>query len=308
MDEKSLTLQNCSEEFLIYLKGVRSLSENSVIAYRGDLLHLQNVLGKDTPCDDVTTEDLRLCIAKLSDQKKAAASVNRFIAAVRTFFAYCRKFGYIKSNPALQIHTVKMPKHMPRFLTGAEVDSLCRQPETNELLWETRDKALFEMLYSSGCRVSEIVDLKISDLDKEFKSAIVTGKGRKDRKVYFEEDARNALLTYLKDRKKRFEKEGIKDEVPNVFVNQKGGPLTTTGVRYIFTKYTGAQGINHHASPHAMRHTFATAMLANGADVRVVQEMLGHSSISTTQRYTHITTDKLIEIYKKAHPHSKTEE
>ena len=301
----SYKLSEVADEFLIYIESVRTLSQNSVIAYKNDLAHLMDVLGKDAFIENVSTEDLRFCVAKLSGENKASSSINRFIAAVRTFFAYCKKLGYIEVNPALELKTVRLPKHIPTFLTAREVDSLCALPEAHELLWETRDKALFEMMYSSGCRVSEIVSLKIKDFGSDFSSVIVTGKGKKDRKVYFGKEAQEALEIYLADRKKRFASEKLQDNSPYVFVNQKGGALTTGGVRYILSKYTGLQGINRHVSPHALRHTFATAMLANGADVRVVQEMLGHSSISTTQRYTHITTEKLIDIYNKAHPHSK---
>lgn len=296
-------LSKLTDEFLIYLESVRTLSENSITAYRNDLNHLMEVLGPDAPVENISLEDLRFTVGKLSDKKRANTSINRYIAAVRTFFAYCRKFGYISINPALELRTVKVPKHMPRFLTGPEIDKLCQLPETNELLWETRDKALFEMMYSSGCRVSEICSLRIDMLENGNSSAIITGKGKKDRRVYFENDAREALALYLADRKDRFSKENVKDDSGFVFVNQKGGSLTTGGVRYILSKYSGAQGLNHHVSPHALRHTFATSILSNGADVRVVQELLGHASISTTQRYTHITTERLIDIYKKAHPH-----
>ncbi len=301
----SYKLSELTDEFLIYIESVRTLSQNSVIAYKNDLAHLMEVLGEDALIENVSTEDLRFCVAKLSGENMASSSINRFIAAVRTFFAYCKKLGYIEVNPALELKTVRLPKHIPTFLTAREVDSLCALPEVHELLWETRDKALFEMMYSSGCRVSEIVSLKIKDFGSDFSSVIVTGKGKKDRKVYFGKEAQEALEIYLADRKKRFASEKLHDNSPYVFVNQKGGALTTGGVRYILSKYTGLQGINRHVTPHALRHTFATAMLANGADVRVVQEMLGHSSISTTQRYTHITTEKLIDIYNKAHPHSK---
>lgn len=304
-DNLNMVLEELIDEFMVYIESVRGLSENSVTGYRNDLKQLSEILGPDAPVENITLEDLRLCVAKLSDMKRAVTSVNRFISAVRTFFTYCRRFGRIEKNPALELKTLKVPKYMPRFLTAPEVDKLCREPVVNELLWETRDKALFEMMYSSGCRVSEIVSLKISDLENQFSSAIVTGKGKKDRRVFFEKDARQALLTYMKDRRERFQKEGIADDCPFIFVNQRGTALTTGGVRYILSKYTGENGINHHISPHALRHTFATSMLSNGADVRYIQEMLGHSSISTTQRYTHITTEKLIDIYKNFHPHGK---
>lgn len=299
------SLKTVGEEFFVYLSAVRELSENSIIAYRNDFSHMVSVLGENCPVDDVTAEDLRFCIARLSQLNMASSSINRFIAACRTFFAYCRKFNYIKINPAVKISTVKTPKYMPRFLTAPEIDQLCSQPERNELLWKNRDKAIFEMMYSSGCRVSEIVSIKLNELSEDYGSAIVTGKGNKDRRVYFAEDARKAFSEYLEDRKKLFESLGIPDEVKEIFVNQKGTALSAHGVRWILARYSGVEGINHHVSPHALRHTFATAMLLNGADVRLVQELLGHSSVSTTQRYTHITTEKLIDVYNKAHPHSQ---
>ncbi len=302
--ETDLSLKSIGEEFFVYLSSVRELSENSITAYKNDFSHLENILGSDCPVNDITTEDLRLCIGKLSKNKMAATSVNRFISTVRTFFAYCRKFNYIKINPAVKLNTVKVPKYMPRFLTSPEIDELCEQPEKNELLWKNRDRAIFEMLYSSGCRVSEITGLKLSDFSDDYSSAIVTGKGNKDRQVFFEADAKKALLDYLKDRKNLFAELCKEDNVKEVFVNQRGNPLTSHGIRWILARYTGAEGTNHHVSPHALRHTFATAMLTNGADVRIVQELLGHSSVSTTQRYTHITTEKLIDVYNKAHPHS----
>ena len=299
---KPHTVPDAADEFILYLTSVRGLSENTAKGYRADLEQftaMRHIKARAT-IDCVTAEDLRQCIAVLSKARRSAASINRFIASVRNLFAYCRKFQYILTNPATELKTVKLPKRLPRFMTGAEGDALCREPAKKELLWETRDRALFEMLYSSGCRVSELASLTLDDFADGYTSAIVTGKGNKDRRVYFEQDAQEALSAYLADRAKRF---GSRDRVRAVFVNQAGGALTTRGISYILSRYSGAEGTNHHVSPHAFRHTFATAMLTNGADVRMVQEMLGHSSISTTQRYTHINTQTLIDMYNKAHPH-----
>ena len=301
--KNDISLKEAVEEFLLYEETVRCLSQNSVISYKSDLNFMLSNLGGERLLPSVGLEDLRFCVGKMSENKKSAASINRFIAAVRSMFAYCRKFQYIQNNVALELRTVKIPKRLPRFMTVDEIDALCGQPLKKELLWETRDKAIFEMLYSSGCRVSEIASLKLKDLDDEYGSAIVTGKGKKDRRVYFENDARRALCLYLADRKKLFERLGTRDLVPEVFVNQRGKKLSAKGIEWIVARYSGAEGVNHSVSPHAFRHTFATQMLANGADVRMVQELLGHSNISTTQRYTHITTERLIEIYNRAHPH-----
>lgn len=297
-----MTVKDASEEFLVYIQSVRTLSENTVVACRNDLEQFREMpfIGDDKDISSVELEDLKQCVGIFSRKKKAAASINRFISSVRSLFAYCRKFGIIQKNPAIEFKSVKLPKRMPAFMTGNEIDALCSLPENKELLWASRDKALFEMLYSSGCRVSEITALSVDDLNSDYSSAMVTGKGSKDRIVYFEADARNALKIYLDDRRKRF---GMQYSEKTIFVNQNGRPLTTGGIRYILNRYTGMEGTKKHINPHAFRHTFATAMLSNGADVRLVQELLGHSSISTTQKYTHISTEKMIELYNKAHPH-----
>lgn len=298
-----MTVEDAIEEYLSYIESVRTLSANTVSSFRNDLYQFKDMsfIGRQKEMGQIELEDLKQCVGLLSKKKRSAASINRFISAVRGLFAYCRKFGHIKVNVSFELKTVKNPRKLPRFMTGDEVDKLCRQPEVNELLWEKRDKALLEMLYSSGCRISEIASLKISDLTSDFSSAIVTGKGKKDRRVYFEEDARKALKLYLIDRKKRF---GSILKNSHVFVNQRGSSLSVSGMRMIITRYSGSEGTKHHVSPHAFRHTFATAMITNGADVRLVQELLGHSSISTTQRYTHISTEKLIDLYNQAHPHA----
>ena len=299
-----MTLNSAINEYLLYLDAVRGLSANSVLGYKKDLDYLMLFVGKDIDIKDVTKENLLFCIGELSKKKMAATSINRFIAAVRTFFAYCKKFQYIPKNPAIELKTVRIPKKIPRFLTANEMNSLCNQPELKELLWTSRDCAIFEMLYSSGCRVSELANLRFSDFMEGFSKAIVKGKGNKDRVVYFAKQAQAALKIYLDDRKKILQEKKVENEPEYVFINQKGNRLSAAGIRWIVSRYSGVEGTNHHISPHAFRHTFATQLLSNGADVRAVQELLGHSSISTTQRYTHITTEKLIEIYNKAHPHS----
>ncbi|WP_294427899.1 tyrosine-type recombinase/integrase [uncultured Treponema sp.] len=297
-----MTVSDAIEEYLSYIESVRTLSANTVTACRSDLLQFKEMsfIGPEKEMAAIELEDLKQCVGVLSKKKRSAASINRFISSVRSLFGYCRKFGHLNVNVAFELKTVKNPRKLPRFMTGAEIDKLCHEPEVNELLWEKRDKAIFEMLYSSGCRASEIVSLTFDDFSGDYSSAIVTGKGSKDRRVYFEEDAQNALKAYLEDRKKRF---GESDKERHIFVNQRGGALSTGGLRLIITRYSGSEGTKRHVSPHAFRHTFATAMITNGADVRLVQELLGHSSISTTQRYTHISTEKMIEMYNKAHPH-----
>lgn len=306
MEETTLTLAHACDEYLLYIENVRGLSENTVIGYREDLNLLLSMVDPQKKIVDLSLLDMRACVGQLSKKKYSATSINRFIAALRGMMAYCKKFGHITTNPSLELKGLKTPKHLPRFMTQGEVDKLCAQPENLDILWEKRDKAIFEMLYSSGCRVSELVNLKFSDFASDFSSAMVCGKGNKSRKVYFASDSREALVAYLSERDRRFPQSALSGGAPvlNIFLNEKGTALTTGGVRYILSRYTGPEGTNRHMSPHAFRHTFATSMLSNGADIRMVQEMLGHATISTTQRYTHVSREHLKDVYAQAFPHS----
>ena len=294
------------EEFLSYIYGVRNLSENTLEGYKHDLDLFIDFVGAETDLEAVTLGDLQLCVAQLTEKKFAATSINRFISAVRSFFKYAFRMGYIKVNPALRLKTIKAPQKMPRFLYPSETEEFCAQPEKTNLLWPSRDEAIIKCLYSSGCRVGELAGLKLRDLSSDLSSAIVLGKGKKERRVFFSTDAVLTLKKYLAERRQFVKKDSSVDAL---FVNQQATALTIRGIRYIINRYSGIEGTNHHISPHALRHTFATTLLSNGADIRVVQELLGHASISTTQRYTHITTEQLVKTYNQAHPHGgKTSE
>ncbi|HZK19245.1 MAG TPA: tyrosine-type recombinase/integrase [Treponemataceae bacterium] len=303
------TLATLIDEYIAYIDGVRNLSACTVESYKNDLKILVELLSKnirlasknDITVSDITIEDLRRCIGILSKEKKAAASINRFISVVRNFFAYCRRFSYITNNEANELKMVKTSIKVPQFMTEGEVDLLCTQPHSKNILWQSRDTALFAMLYSSGCRVSEMASLKMADFSGLRDSAMITGKGGKDRRVYFSDDAVSALNMYLPERKAKLQR--LRKSTHAVFISQKATSLTSGGIQYIVRRYSSVEGSNKPVTPHAFRHTFATQLLNNGADVRVVQELLGHASISTTQRYTHITDKHMIELYKKAHPH-----
>ena len=301
------------EEFLAWQSGVRSLSAHSITAYRNDLRAMlamialsKRMSAEDCAlcgADSVSPEDLRSCISMLSKQNRAASSINRFTASVRTFFAYCRRFGYVKTDPACGLKTVKNPVRVPKFMSAAEIDELCAQPKTEPLLWPARDAALFEVLYSSGCRVSELAELKLQDVSVRLDSATVRGKGGKDRRVFFSAEASAALKPYLREREERLKRSGTHKGAQTLFINRNGKNLSARGIRFIVSRYSSLEGTKRHVSPHTFRHTFATALIRSGADIRSVQEMLGHSSISTTQRYTHITTAELTALYNRAHPH-----
>lgn len=304
MEERSLG--DCIDEYLLYLANVKGRSANTVKAYTEDFKHFDGHLERDTGISSVTLGQLREVVGDLSREGYTVTSIDRFISAVRGLFAYCRKNQYIQVNVALELKMLKKPKVLPRFMTQAEVDTLCSQPDRKPLLWPARDKAIFEMLYSSGCRVSELASLKFSDFTEGYGSAVVEGKGSKDRYVYFEQDALAALHAYLSERKQRFpaSMEDGGSFVAEIFLNQKGRALSASGIEMIVREYSGLRGTNKPMTPHSFRHTFATAMLLNGADVREVQSMLGHSSINATQRYTHVTAERLRAVYDQAFPHS----
>ena len=343
--KKTPLLQDLIEEFLAWQGGVRGLSPHSVTAYRNDLDMMRTMLirlnspaqkapaqkesaqkvpAQKTPAESalpgsalaepalasITGENLRSCIGMLSKENRAASSINRFSASVRNFFAYCRRFEYIKIDPAADLKNVKMPMRVPKFMNAAEIDEMCAQPAKAPLLWEARDRALFEALYSSGCRVSELAELKMSDISARLDSALVRGKGGKDRRVFFSKKARQTLKNSGGEHKKKTRKKGKKayKGAQTLFINRNGTNLSARGIRFIVSRYSSLEGTKRHVSPHTFRHTFATAMIRAGADIRSVQEMLGHSSLSTTQRYTHITSAELRALYNRAHPHgSKTE-
>lgn len=295
-----MTVEEAECEYLNYIENVQMLSKNTVDSYRRDLVQFENFVGAKKQMHDISLDELRSCVGSLSRKGRAAASINRFIVSVHKLFSYCRKWGYIANNVSTELKSVKLPKRVPKFLTQREVDSICMQPAENPLLWEARDRAILELLYSTGCRVSEVSGLNVRDVSADHSSAMVTGKGSKDRRVFLEEDARNALEKYLVERKLRFPHSTDSDAL---FLNQRGGRLTRRGIALVIARYSGVEGTNYHAFPHMFRHTFATSMLSAGADVRVIQKMLGHENISTTQKYTHITTEQLIQTYNNAFPH-----
>ena len=229
MTPTNRNLFSCIEDFIVYQKSVRNLSNNTVESYKKNLIYLNEFVAQkfcekpeNVLLERISLQELRYCVGCLSKDKKSPASINQFIASVRTFFVYCKKYNYIKTNPALELKTVKLPKRIPRYMTEQEVDNLCNEPEQKPLLWQERDKALFEMFYSSGCRVSEIAQLKFSDLSKDYSSAIVLGKGSKQRRVFFSKEAQTSFKEYLLSKKARFP--SITEE-NYIFVNQKFGLL-----------------------------------------------------------------------------------
>jgi integrase/recombinase XerC len=212
------------------------------------------------------------------------------------------RFGYREDDPSALLRNLKTPKTLPAFLLEKEMAEFSELPDSAGILWPERDKALILTMYSGGLRISELVELSLKKIEKDFSGARIIGKGDKERQVFFSDEAREAILAYLPMRQARVKnsKEGPADRL---FVNRQGRPISVSGVRWIINQYAARSGLGKNINPHALRHSFATHLVNSGCDVRVVQELLGHASISTTQRYTHVNTERLKNVYGKAHPH-----
>ena len=314
------------EEYLMYSAGVRHFSEKTIEAYRNDLkLFSRWLADNELTFTDVTKAHMRIFVADLGNRRFAPASINRTLSCVRALYRYALRKGFCQANPAALIRNLKQPEKVPRFLFPDEAEQFCEFPKEAGILWYARDAALFSSLYSTGCRVSELQSLKIGDLKGNCSWAIVQGKGGKERKVFFAGFAQEALLHYLKEREQLLaylkerdaikiqhtakvrnssqKQHDLKTDEDALFLNSRGGALTRHGIQYIINRYTALIPNYKKLTPHAFRHSFASMFITRGADIRVVQALLGHSSIETTQRYTHVTTAQLQQLYHKAHPH-----
>lgn len=285
------------EEFISYLFIERGLAENTLEAYRRDINSFLTI-SKTKDIKAITRDELSLYLVYLKKENRAASTVARHVAALKTFFKYLYQEGYIKENPVADLERPKQDKKLPQFLSIAEVDKLLNGPDLNTP-FGIRDKAMLEVLYATGVRVSELISLGINNINLEIGFVRCMGKGSKERIIPLGSQAVESLNTYLSWGRNKLLK-NPREQI--LFLNQHGRGLTRQGFWKILKGYTTKLGIEKEISPHMLRHSFATHLLENGADLRAVQEMLGHADISTTQIYTHITKNKLISAYKKSHP------
>ena len=285
------------QEFLNFLTAEKNASPHTTKNYLIDLKEFISVVSQKK-IEDITHLDIRAFLAYLKGKNYSKSSISRKLACVRSFFKYLARENFLKSNPTADIATPKRDKRLPKFLDPNEVTNLLDAPSKDT--WEEkRDKAIMEILYSSGLRVSELVGLNHEDVD--FFSALlrVRGKGKKERIVPAGQLAVKALQNYLEKKAPKDNEQSLKKAL---FMNRSGGRLTDRSVRRMILKYTRRIALNKEVSPHMLRHSFATHMLDRGADLRSVQELLGHENLSTTQIYTHVTTKRLKEAYNSAHP------
>jgi len=283
------------DRFIDYLKVERNASDHTVINYSTDLRDFGKFLG-DSPIEGVTYLFLRRYLAHMRERNYSKRTVARKLATLRSFFRFLYREGYIKTNPATSVITPKLDKKLPVFLDTGEVVKLIEAPDDRDLSG-ARDRAILETLYSTGMRVSELVRLNINDIDFIGGVAKAFGKGKKERLAPIGDKAVRAIRKYLD--KRGSGKLGGKKAV---FLNKNGGRLTDRSVRRVVGKYIKILSLREGISPHTLRHSFATHLLNRGADLRSVQELLGHMNLSTTQIYTHVTTKRLKEVYEKAHP------
>ena len=304
--KKFMLLDSVIDDYLSFMKGVKHFSSATVEAYSYDLSVFASWLD-ETKADWklVKDSDLRIFVSEMLYGGSQVASVNRMLSTIREFYKYALSKKYLKENPTLSIRNLHSSHKITSFLFPKEMKAFCELPQDRNMLWAARDVALFMSLYSTGCRVSELVAMNMEDFTSDLKVALIMGKGKKEREVFFTDFAISALRKYFVEREKLLKKINKLDcNEKATFLNLKGGRLTSDGVNYIIGRYNVFAEKRQTISAHSFRHSFATALIVAGADVRVVQELLGHKSISTTEQYTHVGGKRLLELYKKAHPHS----
>jgi integrase/recombinase XerC len=293
-------------ESLTHLGLEKNASDKTVKSYREDLTQAlsfcrEKLQKNHVEPRDWTTRLLRAFLVWLHEQNYAKSTIARRLAAVRSFGKFLCRQGVLQTNPAASLRGPRQDKKLPHFLTVADVQKLLAAPPDTD--WAgRRDRALLETLYSAGIRVSELVGLDVLDVDLNDGLITVRGKGKKERLALLGPEAVKAVSRWLDDRKDLLEAQH--KETTAVFLNNHGGRLTTRSVGRLLMKHLRTAGLDPRTSPHTLRHSFATHMLDAGADIRGVQELLGHKSLNTTQVYTHVTTQRLQSSYNKAHPRS----
>jgi integrase/recombinase XerC len=315
-------MKSAVDQFLNYLRSVRNASPHTLRSYENDLSQFIAFLTApeiETPAiGEITHLMIREFVAHLHDLNLEKSSIARKLAAIRSLFKFAVREGMVPRNPARLVATPKLPKRIPSVLSAEDLnaflDGVVAPPASNSgrgkrqgapdesRMLVRRDRAILELLYASGLRVSELTGLNLADMDRKELMLRVRGKGSKERIIPYGGKAEHALQAYGPTRDEILRKAGSRGDPQAVFLNHLGTRLTPRSVARIVKKYVRMINVNWDLHPHSLRHAFATHLLADGADLRAIQELLGHSSLSTTQRYTHASIRQLLEVYDKAHP------
>jgi integrase/recombinase XerD len=300
------------ESFLNYLRVEKGFSNNTTMAYANDLNQLRAFAEEAAGRGGImpnwvsfSRQDMLSYLLNLKERNYAVTTVARKVAAAKSFFGFLAAEGKVKSNPMDNISSPKVGKALPDTLSVSQVRELLAQPAKLETPEAKRDRAMLELLYASGMRVSELVNLNVIDVDTASGFVRAFGKGKKERLVPVYPQAALSVEDYVKEVRPRYVHNGAEKAL---FVNQRGERLTRQGLWQILKGYAKTANLEHRVTPHTLRHSFATHMLSGGADLRSVQELLGHANISTTQIYTHLTSDHIRQAYDKAHPRAKVKE
>jgi tyrosine recombinase XerC len=289
------------EEFLAYLRHERNASPHTISSYGRDLGQLEAYLiEKKADWRSADNVVLRGFLGCLYEKKRKKSTIGRKLAAMRSFYDYCLKRKWIDKNPAKVLARPRQDKNVPTFLSEDEMAEFLDLPSSDKPL-DLRDRAALELLYASGIRVGELVAVDLEDAGFGERLLRVKGKGKKERLVPFGKKAEAGLRAYLRARP-----DILKDRLGQnaLFLNYKGERLTSRSVERIVGKYIRRTAVKRKISPHSLRHSFASHLLSRGADLRVIQELLGHASLATTQKYTHLDLKQLLDVYKKSHPRS----
>lgn len=295
--------QDQIKDYLRYSAVERGLSANTITSYQQDLVEFADFIETEKISGWPTkVVDIDAFLARQYDLNKKTSSISRMISSLRKFYQWLNHEQILTTNPMLLISAPKKAKRLPVALDKNEVEALLKQPNVTKKLG-IRDRAILELLYATGMRVSELINLGESDLHEDLKLIRVLGKGSKERLVPVNQTALNWIEKYQKEvREQLMLKQGTFSD--NLFLNSRGKALTRQAIWQMIKRYSLQAGIKKDVTPHTLRHTFATQLLGNGADLRVVQEILGHADISTTQIYTNLTQQHILEVYQKTHPRS----
>jgi integrase/recombinase XerC len=291
-------MRAATRDFLRHLERERNASRHTIRAYGEDILqfaeYLEGVLGREPRLEDADHVLIRGFLAELHRRGLKKASAARKLAGLRTFFRFLCREGRLERNPARALLSPRLEKRIPAPLEEEQVEALLDVPGDDPPA--VRARAILELLYATGIRCAELVGLDVGEVDLEARMLRVLGKGDKERIVLFGTRAQGALRAWLSVRA------GLRPRSDGVFLNLRGGRLSDRSVRALVSRRVKQVALTRRCSPHTLRHSFATHLLARGADLRAIQELLGHASLSTTQRYTHVDTRQLLEVYKKTHP------